>query len=360
MTLDRSSVELMVGVEACAEGRPVAILDPEQPGNVAVVCIAGSLVTDAHIRFLRRVVGGGLWLALDADQCARLGLDQLGTQPAPLTRAPLTPTIDARTGIGSGSSAPDQARTIRVASDPASTTNDIVVGGYVSPMRARPHGVLERPGFTEAAIDLARLASLAPAAVVCELHEAGEAVADPGRAKELCAEHEIPAIPITSLITARRRATPSVERVVSARMPTSAGEFLAVGYRCQIDSKEVVALTVGEVEGACGVLVHVHRACRHGDVFRSRLCDCRECLEHAMRAVQEAGRGVVVYMSAEPERAAGHAERDLRPTTLALAARVLADLAPGSVSVLGDEPDVVNQISEQGIEIIVGSPVDGG
>ena len=208
-------------------------------------------------------------------------------------------SIEAREGVSTGISAHDRARTIQVAIDPSSTPNDLVQPGHVFPLRAKPGGVLQRAGQTEAAVDLARLAGLIPAGVVCEIMNEDGSMARVPDLTTFCERHDLKLVTVADLIEYRRRMEKLVERVVSVHLPTEHGEFQAIAYRELIDGKRHVALVKGDVEGAENVLVRVHSECLTGDVFHSLRCDCGEQLELSLDRIEAEGSGVLLYMAQE-------------------------------------------------------------
>jgi 3,4-dihydroxy 2-butanone 4-phosphate synthase / GTP cyclohydrolase II len=210
-----------------------------------------------------------------------------------------TVSIEAREGVSTGISAHDRAHTIQVAIDPASGPRDLVQPGHVFPLRARGGGVLQRSGQTEASVDLARLAGLAPAGVVCEIMNDDGTMARVPDLVRYCERHGLKMVTVADLIEYRRRVEKLVERVVSVRLPTDYGEFRAVAYRETLTGKQHVALIKGEVAGEEDVLVRVHSECLTGDVFHSRRCDCGEQLEHALARIEAEGRGVLLYLAQE-------------------------------------------------------------
>jgi 3,4-dihydroxy 2-butanone 4-phosphate synthase/GTP cyclohydrolase II len=217
---------------------------------------------------------------------------------APLGTA-FTVSVEAREGVTTGISAADRSRTIQVAIDPASTPHDLVQPGHVFPLRAKPGGVLERMGQTEAAVDLARLAGLDPSGVVCEIMNDDGTMARVPDLIPYCERHGLRMITVADLVEHRRRHEKLVERGASIRLPTEYGEFTAVAFRETLTGKTHVALVKGDVEGAGSVLVRVHSECLTGDVFHSLRCDCGEQLEQALRQIEEEGRGVLLYMAQE-------------------------------------------------------------
>jgi 3,4-dihydroxy 2-butanone 4-phosphate synthase/GTP cyclohydrolase II len=208
-------------------------------------------------------------------------------------------TIEAREGITTGISAQERSHTISVAINPGSAPGDLRTPGHIQPLRARPGGVLERAGHTEASVDLARLAGLIPAGVICEIMRPDGEMARLDDLVPYAAEHRLTMITIAQLIEHRRRTEKLIERVSMARLPTDFGEFTAVGYRALVDGKHHIALVMGEVAGKEDVLVRVHSECLTGDVFRSMRCDCGEQLDAALRMIASEGRGVLLYIAQE-------------------------------------------------------------
>jgi 3,4-dihydroxy 2-butanone 4-phosphate synthase/GTP cyclohydrolase II len=210
-----------------------------------------------------------------------------------------TVSIEAREGISTGISAPDRSRTIQVAIDPSRGREDLVQPGHVFPLRARPGGVLQRGGQTEAAVDLARLAGLNPAGVVCEIMNEDGTMARVPDLIPYCERHGLTLITVADLIEYRRRTEKLVERTTSVRLPTAYGEFTAVAFRERLTGKHHLALVHGEVDGFQDVLVRVHSECLTGDVFHSLRCDCGEQLDHALQQIAAEDRGVLLYMAQE-------------------------------------------------------------
>jgi 3,4-dihydroxy 2-butanone 4-phosphate synthase/GTP cyclohydrolase II len=210
-----------------------------------------------------------------------------------------TVSIEAREGVTTGISAADRAHTIQVAIDPRSSPRDLVQPGHVFPLKARPGGVLERTGQTEAAIDLTRLAGLNPAGVICEVMNDDGTMARVPDLVRYCRRHRLRMITIADLIAYRRKHGRLIERVVETAMPTAFGDFNIVGYRSFVDHKHHVALIKGAVAGADDVLVRVHSECMTGDVFHSLRCDCGEQLESSLAMIEREGLGVVLYLAQE-------------------------------------------------------------
>jgi 3,4-dihydroxy 2-butanone 4-phosphate synthase/GTP cyclohydrolase II len=286
-------------IEDIRQGRFVVVVDAEDRENEGDLTIAAQFATPEAINFMATHARGLICLCLTEQRCEDLGLEQMTQQnEAPLGTA-FTVSIEAREGVTTGISAPDRSRTIQVAIDPSKTRHDLVTPGHVFPLRARPGGVLERSGQTEASVDLARLAGLNPAAVVCEIMKDDGTMARVPDLIEFCTQHDVKLLTIADLIEYRRRNEKLVERVAQVRLPTAYGEFTAVAFRETLTGKPHVALVKGEVEGAENVLVRVHSECLTGDVFHSLRCDCGEQLEQALRLIAAEERGVVLYMSQE-------------------------------------------------------------
>jgi 3,4-dihydroxy 2-butanone 4-phosphate synthase / GTP cyclohydrolase II len=286
-------------IEDIRQGRFVVVVDAEDRENEGDLTIAAQFATPEAINFMATHARGLICLCLTEERCDELGLEQMARQnEAPLGTA-FTVSIEAREGVTTGISAPDRSRTIQVAIDPSRDRHDLVTPGHVFPLRAKQGGVLERAGQTEAAVDLARLAGLNPAGVVCEIMKDDGTMARVSDLMEFCERHDVKLLTIADLIEYRRRNEKLVERVAQVRLPTTYGEFTAVAFRETITGKPHVALVKGEVEGAEGVLVRVHSECLTGDVFHSLRCDCGEQLDQALRLIAAEERGVLLYMSQE-------------------------------------------------------------
>ena len=286
-------------IEDIRQGRFVVVVDAEDRENEGDLTIAAQFATPEAINFMATHARGLICLCLTAERCDELGLEQMARQNETPLGTAFTISIEAREGVTTGISAPDRSRTIQVAIDPSKNRNDLVTPGHVFPLRARPGGVLERSGQTEAAVDLARLAGLSPAGVVCEIMNEDGTMARVPDLVPFCERHEIRLLTIADLIEYRRRHEKLVERVSQVRLPTAFGEFTAIAYRETLSGKPHVALVKGDVEGADSVLVRVHSECLTGDVFHSLRCDCGEQLELALHRIASEDRGVLLYMSQE-------------------------------------------------------------
>jgi 3,4-dihydroxy 2-butanone 4-phosphate synthase / GTP cyclohydrolase II len=286
-------------LEDVRTGRMIVVCDGEDRENEGDLVMAAQFATPDAINFMAKEARGLVCLALTPERCEELGLDLMAAKnEAPLQTA-FTISIEAREGVTTGISAHDRARTIQVAIDPETEPQDLVQPGHVFPLKARAGGVLERTGHTEAGVDLARLAGLIPAAVICEVMNDDGTMARVPDLVHYTEQHGLKMITVADLIAYRRRTDKLVERVVSTRLPTAFGEFQAVGYRSLVDNKHHVAMVKGDVAGEDDVLVRVHSECLTGDVFHSLRCDCGEQLESALAMIEREGRGVLLYLAQE-------------------------------------------------------------
>jgi 3,4-dihydroxy 2-butanone 4-phosphate synthase / GTP cyclohydrolase II len=288
--------------EAIAEiraGRMVVVVDSPDRENEGDLTIAADHVSPEAINFMATHARGLICLALEEGRCDELGLPPMTNHNEAPLRTAFTVSVEARTGVSTGISAADRAHTIKVAIDPDAKPGDLVQPGHVFPLRARGYGVLERMGQTEAAVDLARLAGLTPAGVICEIMNEDGTMARVPDLATYCARHGLKMITVSDLVAYRRRTERLVERIAIADMPTKYGPFSAHGYRSVIDGQQHVALICGEVDGAKDVLVRVHSECLTGDVFGSFRCDCGEQLERAMSQIAQEGSGVLLYLAQE-------------------------------------------------------------
>src|SRR6266581_4781379 len=286
-------------IEEIRQGKMVVVCDDENRENEGDLTLAAQFATPEAINFMAKEGRGLICLALTPERCEELGLDLMAAKNESAFETPFTITIEARHGVTTGISAADRARTIQVAIDPNSGPREIVQPGHVFPLKSRPGGVLERTGQTEAGVDLARLAGLIPAAVICEIMNDDGTMARVPDLIPYCERHSLKMITVADLIEYRRRTEKLVERMTSVRLPTSYGEFTAVAFREKLTGKHHVALVRGKVEGAEDVLVRVHSECLTGDVFHSLRCDCGEQLDQALKRIAAEDRGVLLYMAQE-------------------------------------------------------------
>jgi 3,4-dihydroxy 2-butanone 4-phosphate synthase / GTP cyclohydrolase II len=286
-------------IEDIRQGKFVVVVDAADRENEGDLTIAAQFATPEAVNFMTKEGRGLICLCLTEERCDDLGLRQMTDKNETPYGTAFTVSVEAREGVTTGISAPDRSRTIQVAIDPSSKPEDLVQPGHVFPLRARDGGVLVRAGQTEAAVDLARLAGLIPAGVVCEVMNEDGTMARVPDLIPYCERHELKLITVADLIEYRRRHEELVERMTTVRLPTAYGEFTAVSFREKLTGKTHVALVKGEVEGHENVLVRVHSECLTGDVFHSLRCDCGEQLEQALRQIAAEERGVLLYMAQE-------------------------------------------------------------
>ena len=282
-------------------GKLVLVADDEARENEGDLIAAAEKVTPETINFMLVHARGLICLTLTPERCEALGLPQMVDHNTEAHETAFTVSVDAaaRFGVTTGISAADRAATIRVAIDPVSTAADLRRPGHVFPLRSRPGGVLQRVGQTEASVDLARLAGLYPAGVICEVLNADGTMARRPELERFAAEHGITFITVAQIVAHRLQHERLVHRVAEARLPTPFGEFRVIGYRNDVDDAEHVALVCGDVAAGGDVLVRIHSKCLTGDVFGSSRCDCGWQLTTAMRMIAQEGRGAVIYLDQE-------------------------------------------------------------
>ncbi len=358
-------------------GKFVVVADDEDRENEGDLVCAAQLVTPEMVNFMIRKAGGMICLALTGERVDQLGLQPQGDENTEAMRTAFTVSIDAapRFGVSTGISAHDRATTIRVAVDPATVRQDLRRPGHIHPLRARDGGVLQRVGHTEAAVDMARLAGLVPAGVICEILNDDGSTAKRPQLEQFAADHELTFITVAQLVAHRLKHERLVHRIAEARLPTDFGEFRIVGYRNDVDHHEHVALVFGEVGGGEEVLVRMHSKCLTGDVFHSMRCDCGWQLHSAMEMIANAGRGVIVYLDQEGrgigllhklrayELQDGGADTvedneqlgfkpDLR--NYGIGAQILLDLGLHSIRVLTNNPRKLVGLEGYGLRVVEG------
>ena len=366
-------------IEEIRTGRFVVVVDDEDRENEGDLTIAASFADAAAVNFMATHGRGLICLCLTGERCDTLGLRQMTDQNETPYGTAFTVSIEARDGISTGISAADRAQTIKIAVDPLSEPRDLVQPGHVFPLRARPGGVLQRAGQTEAAVDLARLAGLDSAGVVCEIMNADGTMARVPDLVDYCARHGLKMITVADLIAYRRRHEQLIERVVSVRMPTEHGEFQAVAYRELLTGKQHVALVKGEVAGAEDVLVRVHSECLTGDVFHSQRCDCGEQLSRALERIEREGQGVLLYLSQEgrgigllnklrayelQEQGLDTVEANLElgfpadAREYGVGSQILVDLGLSSIRVLTNNPKKMLGLASHGLTVVSQEPIE--
>ena len=286
--------------EAVAEvraGRMVVVVDDEDRENEGDLTLAAEFVTPEAINFMARFGRGLICLTLTEERADYLRLPPMTSENTSRFGTAFTETIEAREGVTTGISAADRAHTIRVAIHPRSTANDLARPGHVFPLRARRGGVLVRAGQTEASVDLARMAGLIPAGVICEVMNEDGTMARVPDLERFCAEHGLKMVTVADMIRYRLQNERYIHRAGEAVLPTRYGDFRMIAYESEVDGAEShVALVYGEPSAEEPVLVRVHAHCLAGDVFGTTLCDCRVLVDNSLRMIAEAGRGALVYL----------------------------------------------------------------
>ncbi|MBI3874446.1 MAG: bifunctional 3,4-dihydroxy-2-butanone-4-phosphate synthase/GTP cyclohydrolase II [Verrucomicrobia bacterium] len=360
------------------KGRMVIVVDDADRENEGDLIMAAEHATSATVNFMAKHGRGLICAPTTSERLKQLGVERMVTQNRETFKTDFQVSVDAARDITTGISAADRARTIQVMAEPTAVPDDLVQPGHVFPLRAKPGGVLQRAGHTEAAVDLVKLAGARPIGVICEIMSDDGSMARLPELRKFARKHKLKICSIEDLIKHRRSREKLIECIEVVKMPTEFGDFELHLYRSHTDGQHHVALVKGSVAGKRGVLVRVHSECLTGDVFGSRRCDCGPQLHQALRRVAAEGAGVVLYMRQEgrgiglapkiqayklQERGLDTVEANIRlgfPTDLreyGLGAQILCDLGIKTIRLLTNNPKKVVGLQGYGLEIVEQLPL---
>lgn len=365
-------------VEDIRRGKMVILVDDADRENEGDLIMAAQHATPEAINFMAKHGRGLICVPTVSERLKQLGIEQMVVQNRDTFKTDFQVSVDAAKGVTTGISAADRAHTIQVMSDPTAVPQDLVQPGHVFPLRARPGGVLQRAGHTEAAVDLAKLAGCRPIGVICEIMSDNGEMARLPELMKFAKKHKLKIGTIEELIKYRRQSEKLIERVEVVKMPTDFGDFDLYLYQSRVDGQNHLALVKGNVAGADGVLVRVHSECLTGDVFGSRRCDCGPQLHQAMKQISEAGKGIIVYMRQEgrgiglgpkiqayklQEQGYDTVEANLKLgygmdlREYGLGAQIIADLGVKKIKLMTNNPRKVVGLDGYGLEIVEQVPI---
>lgn len=378
--LDSAFIDVPAALDEFRAGRMIVVVDDEDRENEGDLTLAAEFVTPEAINFMARYGRGLICLTLTEERADYLRLGPMTQQNSSRFGTAFTETIEAREGVTTGISAHDRARTIKVAIDARSAAHDLARPGHVFPLRARRGGVLVRAGQTEASVDLARMAGLIPAGVICEVMNDDGSMARVPDLIQFCQEHGLKMLTVAELIRYRLQNERYILRVAESVLPTLYGEFRVIAYESEVNGGEShLALVKGDVAtGDDPVLVRVHSHCLAGDVFAGIICDCHHLVKQSLRQIAEEGRGALVYLhntsrgfdidpSVEPPRILFHRQAQVREVDhqqrilrqVGLGGQILADLDIHKIRLLSNTPTHVPALQGFNVEIVEQVPILG-
>jgi 3,4-dihydroxy 2-butanone 4-phosphate synthase/GTP cyclohydrolase II len=377
MSPQQPFTDVPTALEEMRAGRMVVVVDDEDRENEGDLTLAAEKVTPEAINFMARFGRGLICVAMTGERLDHLRIGMMTSENTSPYGTAFCESVEAREGVTTGISAHDRARTIQVLLDPKSRPGDLVRPGHTFPLRAKKGGVLVRAGQTEASVDLARMAGLLPAGVICEIMNDDGTMSRVPDLIKFCAEHGLKMLTVAELIRYRMRHERYVQRVAEAILPTRHGEFKMIAYESEIDGESHVALVKGEIGGATPTLVRVHSHCLVGDVFGATWCDCRAVVDKSLQMISEAGDGALIYLHqtgkgfsvekvAEKNVLAFH--RDVREPAhpehqrktqreVGIGAQILSDLDLHRIRLLTNHPRKVAALEGYDIEIVEQVPI---